>query len=198
MISEVLNLICSWTISLYSQCSQVVLPKTHLKVPEFCRSDFGYFWLFFKSAGTYCTTSGGPVRSPEKSGSLINGHVWLVIKTHQTNLMIRTKGQNMLRCSGQNANEKLGRTKSPVGIVSGWHFIQLAFCLTTLFNHMSWWPIPKKSRSSVISVIFQALKFFIWKDTSIITLEINRSSATSATILRLNLAKLVNTTFSFP
>ena len=51
MISEVL--ICSRTISLYSQCSQVVHPKKkHLKVPEFCRSDFGYFWLFFKSAGT--------------------------------------------------------------------------------------------------------------------------------------------------
>ena len=111
--------------------------------------------------------------------------------------MIRTKGQNMLRCSGQNANEKLGRTKSPVGIVSGWHFIQLAFCLTTLFNHMSWWPIPKKSRSSVISVIFQALKFFIWKDTSIITQEINPSSATSATFLWLNLAKLVNTILAF-
>ena len=55
--------------------SQVVLPKKHLKVPEFCRSDFGYFWLFFKSAGAYCTTSGGPVRSPEKSGSLINWHI---------------------------------------------------------------------------------------------------------------------------
>ena len=43
MISEVL--ICSRTISLYSQCSQVVLPKKRLKVPEFCRSDFGYLWL---------------------------------------------------------------------------------------------------------------------------------------------------------
>ena len=47
MISEVLNLICSRTISLYSQCSQVVLPKKHLKVPESCRSDVGYLWLYF-------------------------------------------------------------------------------------------------------------------------------------------------------
>ena len=107
--------------------------------------------------------------------------------------MFRTK------CQPKVGTDKMPTTeKSPVGILSGWHFVQLAFCLTTLFNHMSWWPIPKKSRSSVIIVIFQALKFFIWKDTSIITLEINRSSATSATFLRLNLAKLVNTTFSFP
>ena len=124
MISEVR--ICSGTISLYSQCSQVVLPKKHLKVPEFCRSDFGYLWLFFKSAVTFCTTSGGPVRSPEKSGSLINGHVWLVIKTHQTNLMIRTKGQNMLRCSGQNANH---RKKS------GWHLVWLAFCTVGILSY---------------------------------------------------------------
>ena len=48
--------ICSQTFSLYSQCSQVVLPKKHLKVSEFCRSDVGYLWLFFKSARTYCTT----------------------------------------------------------------------------------------------------------------------------------------------
>ena len=32
-----------FSLSLHSQCSQVVLPKTHLKVPEFCRSNFGYF-----------------------------------------------------------------------------------------------------------------------------------------------------------
>ena len=49
--------------------------------------------------------------------------------------MIRTKGQNMLRCSGQNVNQKLGRTKCQpqkkvrtkcqllVGISSGWHFV---------------------------------------------------------------------------
>ena len=70
--------------------------KKHLKVPEFCRSDFGYLWLFFKSAGTFCTTSGGPVCSPEKSGSLINWHIWLIIKTHQTNLMTPWDPQNPL------------------------------------------------------------------------------------------------------
>ena len=49
----------------------------------------------------------------------------------------------MLRCSGQNANQKLGRTKCQpqkkvrtkcqplVGIMSGWHFVRLAFCPTT-------------------------------------------------------------------
>ena len=44
MISEVL--ICSRTISLYSQCSQVVLPKKHLKVPssaDLISDIFGYF-----------------------------------------------------------------------------------------------------------------------------------------------------------
>ena len=67
--------------------------------------------------------------------------------------MIRTKGQNMLRCSGQNVNKKLGRTKRQpqkkvrtkcqpqkkvqtkcqplVGISSGWHFVRFAFCPTT-------------------------------------------------------------------
>ena len=115
-------------------------------------------------------TSGGPVRSPEKSESLMNGHIWLIIKTHQTNLMapwyphtwifdtkgmttffmIRTKGQNMLRCSGQNVNQKLGRTKCQpqkkvrtkcqplVGISSGWHFVRLAFCPTTPCGRYAW------------------------------------------------------------
>ena len=51
MISEVL--ICSQTFSLYSQCSQVVLPKKkQLKVPEFCRSDVGYLWLFLSPRGS--------------------------------------------------------------------------------------------------------------------------------------------------
>ena len=58
--------------SVFSGCSP---KKKHLKVPEFCRSDFGYLWLFLESTRAYCTTSGGPVRSPDKSGSLINGHI---------------------------------------------------------------------------------------------------------------------------
>ena len=52
----------------------------------------------------------------------------------KVNSMIRTKCQNMLRWSGQNANQKLGRTKCQpekkarskcclVGILSGWHFV---------------------------------------------------------------------------
>ena len=35
--------------SVFSGCS----PKKHLKVPEFCRYDFGYLCLFLKSAGTF-------------------------------------------------------------------------------------------------------------------------------------------------
>ena len=62
MISEVL--ICSQTFSFYSQCSQVVLPKKRLKVPEFCRSDFGYLWLP-KTAKNYQLFSPFPVeRNP--------------------------------------------------------------------------------------------------------------------------------------
>ena len=58
--------------------------------------------------------------------------------------MIWTKCQNILRWSGQNANQKVGTDKMPttgkspdkmptlVGIMSGWHFVRLAFCPTTL------------------------------------------------------------------
>ena len=46
-------LICSQTFSLYSQRSQVVFPKKkQLKVPEFCRSDVGYLWLFLSPRGS--------------------------------------------------------------------------------------------------------------------------------------------------
>ena len=121
-----------------------------------------------------------PFVRQKKTESLLNGHIWLIIKTHQTNLMapwyphtwifdtkgmttffmIRTKGQNMLRCSGQNVNQKLGRTKCQpqkkvrtkcqpqkkvrtkcqplVGISSGWHFVRLAFCPTTPSLQVYW------------------------------------------------------------
>ena len=54
----------------------------------------------------------------------------------KVNSMIRTKCQNMLRWSGQNANQKFGRTKCQpkkksgqnanfsVGILYGWHFVR--------------------------------------------------------------------------
>ena len=49
--------------------------------------------------------------------------------------MIWTKCQNMLRWSGQNANQKVGMDKMPTTEISpdkmptfGWHYVQLAFC----------------------------------------------------------------------
>ena len=49
--------------------------------------------------------------------------------------MIRTKCQNMLRWSKQNANQKVGTDKMPTTEISpdkmptfGWHYVQLAFC----------------------------------------------------------------------
>ena len=63
--------------------------------------------------------------------------------------------QDMLRWSGQNANQKVGpdkmpttgkkaRTKCqprlafcPVGILSGWHFVRLAFCPHTITQVLS-------------------------------------------------------------
>ena len=49
--------------------------------------------------------------------------------------MIRTKCQNMLRWSGQNANQKVGMDKMPTTEISpdkmptfGWHYVRLAFC----------------------------------------------------------------------
>ena len=155
MISEVL--ICSRTISLYSQCSQVVLPKKHLKVPEFCRSDFGYFWLFFKSAGTYCTTSGGPVRSPEKSGSLINWHIWLIIKTHQTNLMTPWDPQNPLGPPRTPPRPPLDPLTSPLTPLDPWYHLN---CLTNnLMTH-------------------QLLLFILW-----VTLDITLDSLGSSNVL---------------
>ena len=51
------------------------------------------------------------------------------------NSMIRTKCQNMLRWSGQNANQKVGTDKMPTTEISpdkmptfGWHYVRLAFC----------------------------------------------------------------------
>ena len=73
--------------------------------------------------------------------------------------MIRTKCQNMLRWSGQNANQKVGTDKMPtkkwgrtkcqpqkkirtkcqplVGIMSSWHFVRLAFWPTTALKRGS-------------------------------------------------------------
>ena len=55
--------------------------------------------------------------------------------------MIRTKCQNMLRWSGQNANQKVGTDKMPTTEISpdkmptyGWHYVRLAFCPTTFLN----------------------------------------------------------------
>ena len=52
--------------------------------------------------------------------------------------MIRTKCQNMLRWSGQNANQKVGTDKMPTTEKNpdkmptfGWHYVRLAFCPTT-------------------------------------------------------------------
>ena len=49
--------------------------------------------------------------------------------------MIWTKCQNMLRWSGQNANQKVGTDKMPTTEISpdkmptfGWHYVRLAFC----------------------------------------------------------------------
>ena len=65
--------------------------------------------------------------------------IWNVI------FMIVTKCQNMLRWSRQNANQKVGTDKMPTteispdkmptfGIMSGWHFVRLAFCPHTFGN----------------------------------------------------------------
>ena len=55
--------------------------------------------------------------------------IWNVI------FMIRTNCQNILRWSGQNANQKVGPDKMPTTDKShgqnanlGWHFVRLAFC----------------------------------------------------------------------
>ena len=113
-------------------------------------AEIGETQFFWDSLLQIPCTSGVPVRSPEKSGSFLKGHIWL---THQTNLIwwphgIHRPGSLMLKAwrhfswvrqsaktcwdvpdkmptknwDGQNAND---RKKS------GWHFVQLAFCPTT-------------------------------------------------------------------
>ena len=55
--------------------------------------------------------------------------------------MIWTKCQNMLRWSGQNANQKVGTDKMPTTEIRpdkmstfGWHNVRLAFCLHTMMT----------------------------------------------------------------
>ena len=55
--------------------------------------------------------------------------------------MIWKKCQNMLRWSGQNANQKVGTDKMPTTEKSpdkmptfGWHFVRLAFCPHTMMD----------------------------------------------------------------
>ena len=62
--------------------------------------------------------------------------------------MIWKKCQNMLRWSGQNANQKVGTDKMPTTEKSpdkmptfGWHYVRLAFCLVGILSaHPSSWP----------------------------------------------------------
>ena len=59
--------------------------------------------------------------------------------------MTRPKCQNMLRWSGQNANQKVGMDKMPTTEISpdkmptfGWHYVRLAFCpVGILSTHLS-------------------------------------------------------------
>ena len=67
--------------------------------------------------------------------------LWFVI------FMIRTKCQNMLRWSGQNANQKVGTDKMPTTEISpdkmptfGWHYVRLAFCPVGILSaHRFFW-----------------------------------------------------------
>ena len=56
--------------------------------------------------------------------------------------MIRTKCQNMLRWSGQNANQKVGTDKMPTTKKNpdkmptfGWHYVRLAFCPVGILSY---------------------------------------------------------------
>ena len=56
--------------------------------------------------------------------------------------MIWTKCQNMLRWSGQNANQKVGTDKMPTTEKSpdkmptfGWHYVRLAFCPVGILSY---------------------------------------------------------------
>ena len=59
--------------------------------------------------------------------------------------MTRPKCQNMLRWSGQNANQKVGMDKMPTTEISpdkmptfGWHYVRLAFCPVGILSTHPW------------------------------------------------------------
>ena len=69
--------------------------------------------------------------------------------------MIPTKCQNMLRWSGQNANQKFGADKMPTTEKSpdimptfGWHYVRLAFCPVGI---LSYHPIQLDTEHAIIT-----------------------------------------------
>ena len=95
--------------------------------------------------------------------------------------MIRTKGQNMLRCSGQNANH---RKKS------GWHLVWLAFCPVGILSYHPIQPHELVTHSKEKPFKCDHCNF---SSTQVFNLKRHKHNAT---LLLLNLVKLVNTSAS--